>query len=216
MCCVTVDDELLAAEDLGLRTVGQVLSHVRRDTNRLVVDLRIDGREPGLDQIGAARRTALDGLALLLIRTAEPRAMALAVVDGVEAQLGEADRLGREAAELLRRPGRGGAAANKAVEKLSGYFTTWQHAEESVRKTVELLRLDPASVSVDSRTLSHLLDDLAGLLGRVRSALESRDLDALADVLAGEARDTAAWWSRSLAALRAAVGAAGCAAKSAA
>src|ERR1700748_3731182 len=35
---VTVDDQLLEAEQMGLRTVGQVLSHVQRD-NRLVVNL---------------------------------------------------------------------------------------------------------------------------------------------------------------------------------
>src|ERR1700722_14470369 len=44
---VTVDQELLAAEELGLATVGQVLAHLQSD-DRLVVNLLIDGQQPDL------------------------------------------------------------------------------------------------------------------------------------------------------------------------
>src|SRR5687768_1685856 len=42
---VIVDQQPLAAETLGLTTVGQVLAHLKRD-NRLIVHVLIDGKEP--------------------------------------------------------------------------------------------------------------------------------------------------------------------------
>src|SRR3954452_20139049 len=88
---VMVDHERLEVERLGLRTVGQVLSHLQRD-NRLVVNLLIDGREPDLDRIGVLRQSPLADHTLF-IETAEPHEMALEVLDEVENQLDEADRL---------------------------------------------------------------------------------------------------------------------------
>ena len=88
---VTVDHERLQVDQLGLRTVGQVLSHLQRD-NRLVVNLLIDGQEPDLDCLGQVKQSPLNGHTLF-IETAEPRDMALEVVDEIENQFAEADRL---------------------------------------------------------------------------------------------------------------------------
>ena len=38
---VTIDHEMLSTDDLGLKTIGQVLSHVHT-RNRLVVNLLVD------------------------------------------------------------------------------------------------------------------------------------------------------------------------------
>jgi hypothetical protein len=104
---VTVDREELAAEKLGLHTVGQVLSHVQKE-NRLVVNMLIDGEEPDLDHIGTVRKSLLNGRTLY-IETADPRAMALQVLAEVGEQLKEADRLKTDALDLLRRNGPGKA-----------------------------------------------------------------------------------------------------------
>src|SRR4051812_27223589 len=140
---VTVDHEPLEIEPLGLRTVGQVLSHVQRD-NRLVVHLLIDGREPEIGAMGDVRRSLINGHTLF-IETAEPRQMALEVIGEVEEQLDEADRLKSEAVSLLQKSGGG---IGKAMEKLSGCFSTWQAAQESVLKTAQLLRIDLAKILV--------------------------------------------------------------------
>ena len=42
---VTVDRELLPADRMGLKTVGQVLKHIR-NRSRIVVHVLIDGKEP--------------------------------------------------------------------------------------------------------------------------------------------------------------------------
>src|SRR4051812_37128796 len=88
---VTVDRRLLPAEDLGLKTVGAVLRHLRRDT-RLVVPLRIDGVEPAPERLKAIKRFPV-GKHAVFIETADPKQMASDVLNQVEAQLNEADRL---------------------------------------------------------------------------------------------------------------------------
>ena len=56
---VTVDSEPLAADALGLQTVGQVLNHLQR-RERLVVHILIDGQEPDLDRMSTVRQKRLD------------------------------------------------------------------------------------------------------------------------------------------------------------
>ena len=193
---VTVDHENLEVEALGLRTIGQVLSHVHRD-NRLVVNLLIDGRRPDFDRLPQVRRSPIDGHTLF-IETAEPREMALEVIAEVESQLREADRLKGEAVELLQKTG-GGA---KAMEKLSGCFSTWQSAQESVVKVARLLRIDLDEIRVAGRSLSVLIGGFSGQLRQVREALEARDFVTLSDVLAYEMIETSAQWSGALSAVR--------------
>ena len=193
---VMVDHEQLEVERLGLRTVGQVLSHLQRD-NRLVVNLLIDGQEPDLDRLGVVRQVPLSDHTLY-IETADPREMALEVLNEVEKQLDEAHRLKGEAVDLLQRSG----AAGAAMGRLSGCFSTWHSAHESVVKTAQLLRIDLGDVYVDGRTLAEFLSDFTSHLREIRQALEARDFVTLGDVLSYEMTETTAQWRSALAAVR--------------
>ena len=147
---VTVDHQPLAAEKLGLRTLGQVLAHVKRD-NRLVVHVLLDGEEPDPSRLTALKQLPLNDHTLF-IETAEPRRLALDALNEVEEQLAEADRLKRDAVSLLQ-----SGAASRAMEKLSGCFSTWQHAQESIQKTAQLLRVDLSRIIVAATPLANLL-----------------------------------------------------------
>ena len=195
---VTVDHEPLAAEALGLTTVGEVLSHLRRD-NRLITNLLIDGREPDLNRIGTVRQAPLTGHTVF-IETAEPREMAIEVIEAVETQLKEADRLKSDAVELLQRN-----QPVKAMEKLSGCFTTWQTAQESIRKVGQLLKIDLDVVRVAGRSLSSLMQDFATQLRQIKTSLEQRDFVTLSDILTYEATETSTQWRAALVAVRDAI-----------
>src|SRR5690349_4497548 len=82
---VTVDRQPLAAEEMGLQTLGQLLQHLQKD-NRLVVHVLIDGAEPDLNQMGSVRKLPL-GQHTLFIETADPRELANQVLAEVEDQL---------------------------------------------------------------------------------------------------------------------------------
>lgn len=192
---VTIDHERLAAEELGLKTVGQVLTHVQRE-KRLVTHLLIDGREPDFSTLGNVRASPLAGHTLF-IETAEPREMALEVIAEVDAQLHEADRLRGEAVDLLHRN-----QPAQAMERLRGCFSTWHNAQESVVKTAQLLRIDLETVRLDLGSMAELIGGFSEQLRHIRDALEGRDFVTLADILAYEATETSAHWQSALVAIR--------------
>jgi hypothetical protein len=192
---VTIDHETLAADDLGLTTIGHVLSHVQT-RNRLVINMLVDGEEPDLERMGEVKREPLTGHTLF-IETAEPRAMALEVLDEVEQQLDEADRLKGEAVDLLQRN-----AAVRAMERLSGCFSTWHHAQESLLKTAQLLRIDLTRVTVAGRSLVDVVGEFVAQLREVKQAMEFRDFVALADVLTYEMTETSSNWRGAIGAMR--------------
>jgi hypothetical protein len=196
---VTVDHETLAIEKLGFKTIGQVLSHLQRG-NRLVTNLLIDGRAPDLEGIHAVRIAPINGHTIF-IETAEPREMAINVLDDVEEQLDDVDDLRSEAADLLQRNQPG-----KAMEKLSGCFAVWQTAQESVLKIGQLLRLNLDLVRVGGEPLSAVMSRFAGQLRQIKTAIEHRDFVTLGDILAYEAEETGIQWRNALASIREVVG----------
>jgi hypothetical protein len=193
-----VDQQPLATEPLGLKTVGQVLSHLQKD-NRLVVHVLIDGQEPDLDRIAAVCSKPLMGHTLF-IETAQPKQLALEVLGEVEKQLDEAERLKNDAVQLLQ-----SNQQTKAMEKLAGCFSTWQHAQESIQKTAQLLRVDLARVTVAEKPLTNLLQAFAGQLQQIKSALENRDFVTLGDILTYETTETSNQWRAAISSLRAVI-----------
>ena len=197
---VTVDDSPLRAEELGLRTVGQVLAHLKRE-KRLVVHVLIDGLEPDLQRLGDVRKSPLKDHHVF-IETADPREMAMDVLKQVESQLGEADRIKNEAAKLLQ-----SNQNTRAMEKLSGCLTTWQHAQESLLNTARLLKIDLDQIVIGGRPLTELIVQFAEQLKQIRTSLENRDFVTLGDVLIYETEQTSSQWRLALEELRRMIGA---------
>jgi hypothetical protein len=192
---VTVDHQPLEADVLGLKTVGQVLQHIQKN-KRLVVHVLLDGEEPDPNQLGKLKAAPLMGHTLF-IETTEPREMAAEVLEEVEAQLSEADRLTGDAVNLLR-----DNQNMKAMEKLRGCFSTWQHAQESVLKVAQLLRIDLAKILVDGRPFVQVLGEFAQQLKLIKSALENRDFVALIDTLVYEVADNSSNWRAAIRSMR--------------
>ncbi len=195
---VTVDRQTLAVEQMGLTTVGHVLSHLRKE-NRLVVNVLIDGQAPDLDRLGELRQSELNQVSLY-IETADPRQLATEILGEVENQLLEADPCRAAAAELL-----GQNQPVKALEKLGGCLTTWNHAQESVRQIARLLSIDLQAIRVGAAPLQTLLEQFAQQLRSIRKALEDRDFVQLADILTYETTQTNTQWRDAIEAMRQAI-----------
>lgn len=192
---VTIDDETLEAEQMGMTTIGQVLAHIQRE-KRLVVHVLLDGQEPDFDQMTSLRGSSILGHTLF-IETTEPKRMALDVLEQVESQLAEADRLTGDAVQFLR------ANQNiKAMERLRGCFSTWQHAQESVLKVAQLLRMDLTRILVDGRPFASVLGDFAQQLKLIKSALENRDFVTLVDTLVYEVAESGMLWRAAIHSMR--------------
>jgi hypothetical protein len=195
---VTVDDQPLAVETLGLRTLGQVLSHLR-SRERLVVHLMVDGREPDLEQMDALRAQPVAQRAIY-IETVEPKRIAADVFDSVESLLDDAETLRAQAVTHLQ----AGEHAD-ALKKLGTCFTTWNNTQDSIEKVSRLLGIDLERIELTDSPLQAWLEQFAQQLTDIRSALEARDYVALSDILAYEAHDTSGRWREAIVAIRHAI-----------
>jgi hypothetical protein len=193
---VIVDQQSLPADEMGFKTVGQVLSHLQTK-DRVVVNLLIDGVQPDLNQISRIRRSLVVGKTLF-IETAKPNEMVCEVLDDVHEQLAGAEKYKTEAAEHL-----GKNQVARAMEKLGVYFSTWQSAQESVLKTSQLLRLDLETTMVKSKSIADILSDFTSQLRDIRQALVNRDFVSLTDLLLYETAETYPQWLAVLDAVRA-------------
>jgi hypothetical protein len=192
---VVIDDLPLQAEALGLATLGDLLSHVRRG-NRLVVNLLIDGCEPDLAHIRTLRGSPLAGR-VIYVETSDPADMARQALDSIQRQLFEAQRLSATAVELLR-----SNQIRRALEQLGGCFSVWHNAQDAVQKVSQLLRLDLSRAPAGGRSLQDLLTTLADQLRSLKQALENRDYVALIDGLEYEARPTIEQYAAAIAELK--------------
>lgn len=195
---VTVDSESLPVEQLGLSTLGDVLSHIQ-GKNRLVTQVLIDGSEPDLSHVPTLRSRELLGHTVY-IETTEPRQIALDVLGEVEAQMDQADAARAAATDHLN-----AGETNKALQKLAGCFTIWQSAQQAIEKVAVLLRVDLELVRVDDITLAQALANFAEQLRSIRASLESRDYVSLADTLRYEIGETVHQWREAITQLRAIV-----------
>lgn len=192
---VTIDDLPLATDSLGLTTVGQVLSHITR-TNRLVVNVLIDGQEPDLDRMSTVRAVPLNGRTVY-VETADPHEMAFSVLDEVSAHLAEADTYRADAVEALST-----GQHSRAMQKLNSCFGIWSHAHQSILQTAQLLRINLSQTYAGVQPISEMLAGFADQLRTIKSSLENRDFVTLTDTLAYEMCETTTIWSSAIDAIR--------------
>jgi predicted NUDIX family phosphoesterase len=197
---ITVDDRTFMPHDLGIETVGDLLTLVQKD-ERLITNLLIDGAEPDLSRLHILRKAPVAGHTIY-VETAEPRRMAMEVLDEVDKHLDEADALKAEAIDMLSRD-----QVTRALERLGRCFGVWYSAQESVVKTAQLLRIDLSKITLGDTPLTDVLDQFKEQLLNIRTALENRDFVSLSDSLQYETTETTDQWRQAVQAVRAAIGA---------
>jgi hypothetical protein len=196
---VHVDSHALAVTELGLETVGDVLQHIRT-SNRLVTHVTIDGQTPDLGHMKQVRRHALRGHTIFF-ETTEPKRIVDDVIDEIERQMDQAEQTRELAINDLS-----ASQPTKALQKLSGCFTTWHAAQQAIDKVAQLLRVDLNLVRLgDDMTLQQSLEQFAVQLKAIRQAVEARDYVSLADILQYEIGRTVSQWRDALTQLKAIV-----------
>lgn len=184
---VTIDQEFLEVETLGIQTVGQLLQYLQQN-GRLVVQFLCDGVTPDADLVPSLRKEPLEGHTIFM-ETVDPRELAVDVLDQIGQHLGDTDEIRRGIVNLLRE---GNLA--KAMERLSGCFSVWQQTQDTILKTAQLLQLDLDQVRWEQGSLGELLMEFKNQLQQLRLALQDRDYVTLADILAYEMCQTSQKW----------------------
>jgi hypothetical protein len=184
---VTIDQELFAAESMGMTTVGQVITHAQRD-KRVVVNVTIDGRSTPVDQLSKIRKSLIVNQTLY-IETAQPRELAHDVLENVRELLTNSQPHRAATIALLDKNQIG-----PAMEKLSAYFSNWQQAQESVIKVSRLLGINLDVITVNDRPIEEILAEFTQQLRQVKITLANRDFVTLSDILIYEAPETLNRW----------------------
>lgn len=184
---VTIDHVPLAAAELGLQTLGQVLSHIRR-SNRLVTQVLINGRAPIAADLPTLRQTELEASAVE-IETAETAVMVQDAVRQLRTALDDADVQREKAVSALQL-----GDAVMAMKQLGPCFVTWQHAHGAVVDLAQLANVDASALEIDGVPFDQRVNAFADQLREVKTAIERRDYVMLADVLAYDVPETLAAW----------------------
>ncbi len=168
--------------DAPAGTLRELLAAARQQLpgNRLVVEVRAEGRALSADEIEARMLRPLDDDALELV-SADPQALATSALDDALDRLAELGRQQAEAADELQAD-HAGAAFSLLGDALAG----WMQVSGAVSQSCELTGVDLASLSAGAggATGADAAAELAERLREIRTQIESQDTIALADSLA--------------------------------
>ncbi len=160
--------------DLSAETVGEALaaaSALAGDRGRLIVTVDVDGTRWTADDLASPKRSASAGL--LRLTTAEPRELVVQAFAEAAEALTDADRLQRQAAELLQ-----SGRQTVSMDTLGEAILIWMSVRETVVKGAGL-----GGISLDDAETGDAIRRLNDRLTSVRDALEARDPVGLADEL---------------------------------
>jgi hypothetical protein len=188
---VTIDEEPLNAEELGLTTVGDVIGRINR-SQRLVVRLLIDGEAPDLTKLQLVNAKLIKDRCIY-IETAEIAATALDALAQAEKRLSEGDKHRTDTAARLRR-----GEWTAAMETLSQFLGCWLEAQRTAVAVAKLCKIELEKLKVSQRSIGDISGQMADQLRRIQSAVQAVDLVELIDLVAYETADVGATWQAAL------------------
>ena len=178
------------------QTVGEAIeggAEVARDRGRLIVDVTVDGSHLSeADLASAQQQTRTAGIVRLV--SADPVELVRQTLNDAHEALAEADRLQREAAELLQSDER-----TVAMDKLAEAISIWHCVQEAVTKGTQLIGLDLDAERPDGdQDIPDAIRRLKERLNALRRALQDRDEIGLADTLLYEFPQVIEQWQKLL------------------
>ncbi|MCC6240617.1 MAG: hypothetical protein IT448_10000 [Phycisphaerales bacterium] len=195
---VSIDNTIINTEQLGLKTLGQVLEYINKQA-RVAVAILLDGKSPQLSDMDTLRSADTE-IHTIQLETADPREMAMDALIDMQKALDQADASKNRAAELLQRN-----QAKAAMLPLNACLETWQQAQQCITQSAQLVGINLDSVEVGGRNLQSMANHFAGQLREIRRALEDQDYVALGDVLNYELDETGQHWRDAIISLSTAV-----------
>ncbi len=182
-----------ACQDIHADSVAaavQAAADIARQRGRTIVDVMVDGSKWSADRIDSDEAKAASGANEVRLVTADPLLLVCEAFADAADVLGEIDRLQQTAAELLQAD-----RAGEAMERLGNALELWGSVHQAVT-------MGSAMASVDLQPLQPSVERLTIRLKAVRSALEQRDVVALADTLLYDLPEVVNEWRSLLHGLR--------------
>jgi hypothetical protein len=185
---VTLDEQPCAidAESIG-DAIGSAAA-LAEERGRVIVEVIVDGNSWDQDQLGSSELRAGRADHLDLV-TADLGELVHETLRDAAAALDDADRLQREAAELLQSD-----QAQIAMVRLGEAFGIWQSVQQAVAICGDALQVDLTALKVADNPLQQSVVRLDEQLQSLRTALENKDMVSLADMLLYELPEVVAEW----------------------
>ena len=174
----TLDDKPLGS---AAGTLGELLAaaRARLGNDRLVVEVRADGRPLGADEIeDRMPRPLTEGESLELV-SADARTLATSTLDAALDRLGALGAQQADAADRLQ-----GDEPGAAFSLLGDALAGWLEVSGAVTRCCELTGVELGSLEAGGGTGAGAAAELADRLREVRTQIQARDTIALADSLA--------------------------------
>lgn len=195
---VFLDTEQIATDTLGPNArVGQLLDMVKDRVNgsgRLILGMKCNEEDVDSEEIASMVSTPIAEFDRLDFISGDPRDMVLDALDGVRRAFEQTFQVVREAGDDLAR-----GDAQRAMNRLADCFSVWGQTVDAVQSSGRLLGIDLDAFTIEDRTITAWVSDLATKLREVRSAIEARDSVLLADIVRYELDETMQAWDRMLA-----------------
>ena len=174
---VLLDDEPC---DMTARSIGEAIeaaAALAESRGRVIVDVYVDGSRWTSDQLVAPRES--DSLAAEVnIVSADPAALVEYTFSQATEALGDADRLQREAAELIQADD-----SRQAMNRLGEAITIWLSVQQAVSDGSQIIGLDLDPIVVDGVPVPQTIQRLHEQLQSLRGALAAADSISLSDTL---------------------------------
>lgn len=197
---VYLDRQPLNAEAGSPETLAEWAAYASQQAqaqNRVVVGICCDGRAVQASELEALLDHEASQFQRVDFSTCQTTALASAALAQAAELLGQLSASEASVAGLLNQ-----GQTDKAIEVLQTTFFGWNQVHQAVAKSSQLLNWPLDEMTLDDKPITAVFEQLAGLLGEVRQALESQDYVLLADLLQYEFGPITAKWQGLLEQLR--------------
>ncbi len=189
---VTIDGQSVetAGNPRDLRSLLADITARIEPQGRMIVEVSIDGQPVAGKSLEERQASDVSG-AQVSLTTAHRGQFVAATLEEVRAALSATRLTHAQAADMLRKDD-----MTSAMQHVSRLVEVWQQTQTAVLQSVQLLRLEPAKLLSEGRSLEAHAAALLEQLKSMRTALQGRDTLGLADALAYEWPLTITRWDQ--------------------
>jgi len=187
---IYLDDERTDLDATNLAALVEQVQGRIASTGRMVVEIRFDGEALTAEQMEAAATNPIEA-GEIHVYTADPKELALTVLQGAREELEKIDETQKETADLFQSD-REPDAMGKMREIIQG----WQQVQQAIQQSAEIAGASLEELDVEGESVEALAQRLVDQLRELQELLVNQDTLATADALAYEWPETIQTWDQ--------------------
>ena len=187
---IYLDDQPVELNGTDLNTVLMAAQDQLEPKGRIVVEVQIDGEMVASHDLDTYQDIQVSDTELRLY-SANPKSLAITTLQQVREMLEDARQAQAQAADLFQQD-----KQDEAMQQVVVTVDVWQQAQQVVLRSIQLLKINVESKSVDGQSVAHITNALIGQISSLRDLLVNNDTVGLADALAYEWPENVDRWQR--------------------